>query len=521
MRLFASFKAIEIYVICVGALCLLAIDRLCELQEISLDNAESLSLGQFSILRSVDLFVKDHRKHVVAGSNTTTADPMTTTTPIAVTTTTTSEASTSKTAKPTTTVVPTTTSTVAPTKKVTTSTAAPVTTTTTTAATTKKVTTTKAPETPTKAPATPTPTAKPVTPSLGPGTPLAKDDGTTKAAEKPAESGGVWDKITGIFDKRRKRQSEQVLVRQVELEEPKVPEQVPSEYVYDGTKQEQMEGMAHVAEPKHVHIPIPQEDNHEHDHDHDRAHEHHHDHQHHDDHKHETQKPSHVHVAAPETDKPVTSAASSAKPFSRPPVREIPVIDPQYTNKTAIGVYRCELTDEFFLDAFFLRANVPIYQRLAASRYWAIVLLGIHLLSVGYHLFLNVRHRVPTSQRANAMFSTFGLVIWSFIMGGVVCLGYKWKDIFVNEPTSPEFPFLLYTFSMIYALMVGIQILQLIFPSMFWWSFDVLPRSPRLGYMPAAQSENAYINGIIRKLETTDAMECHIDTTKPIIRSHE
>ena len=59
---------------------------------------------------------------------------------------------------------------------------------------------------------------------------------------------------------------------------------------------------------------------------------------------------------------------------------------------------------------------------------------------------------------------------------------------------------------------------ELFMPMTVFTSYEVNPRQPRLGYVPAAQSENEYIDGIVRQLESAPA---DVVETRPVIRQNQ
>jgi hypothetical protein len=94
-----------------------------------------------------------------------------------------------------------------------------------------------------------------------------------------------------------------------------------------------------------------------------------------------------------------------------------------------------------------------------------------------------------------------------------------WDRKFTNAPIFPDFPAEFFAFLVLSFAMNIILLYELIKPKTFFLSYDITPRHPRRGYVPAAQSENDYINGIIRQLESAPQPPLESVATRPVIRA--
>jgi hypothetical protein len=186
-------------------------------------------------------------------------------------------------------------------------------------------------------------------------------------------------------------------------------------------------------------------------------------------------------------------------------------------NHTYVGTYRCEKASPPFSNIIPAK-GADIFQQIFAWRYLGILLLFVHLLLIVYHSFVNFIHRVPTSHRFNRVFAAIGLLIWDSITLWIIYQYLSWNKTFINAPIYPDFPAELYAFLILSIAMNIILLYELITPKTFFLSYDITPRHPRRGYVAAATSENDYINGIIRQLESHNVPLSSVET-RPVVRA--
>uniref|UniRef100_A0AC34GYU5 Uncharacterized protein n=1 Tax=Panagrolaimus sp. ES5 TaxID=591445 RepID=A0AC34GYU5_9BILA len=207
---------------------------------------------------------------------------------------------------------------------------------------------------------------------------------------------------------------------------------------------------------------------------------------------------------------------------SSPPAPDYNQNAPFLPNQSYLGTYRCEKANSLVAHiAPFKTGN--IFQQIFAWRFWGIVLLSVHLFLVLYHSLVNVMHRVPTSHRFNRVFAFIGLIIWDLITLWIVYQALMWNHKFIRpySPIFPSIPAEFYAFLVLSFAMNIILLYELITPMTFFLSYDITPRHPRRGYVPAAQSENEYISGIIRQLEAAPQKPVESSRTRPVIRTYE